>query len=331
MIILTLVVIAVALWGLVWLMHQQRIKPAAPSVLFNEEQTELAERLRRHVNMLAGTIGERNFWHFAGLEAAAEYIEARLEASGLKVERQEYEVAQKRVRNLIVEIPGTDLAEEILLVGAHYDSASGSPGANDNASGVAALLELADHQGKKRFRRTLRLAAFTNEEPPFFKSRQMGSRLYADRARARGDKIVGMICLETIGYYSQQSSSQNFPFPAMEFFYPEQGNFVAFVTNLSSRELLKQSLAAFRRHSDFPSESLAAPALLPGVDWSDHWAFWRAGYPAVMLTDTAPYRYRYYHSDADTPDKLSYPEFARVVEGVVTMVDLLLNSGGERR
>jgi len=325
MTILIPVLVAVALLAVAWHARQRRIAAVETPVTLSAEQAALAERLRGHVDMLAATIGERNLWHYADLEAAAAYIEARWRAVGLKVERQHYQVEQRRMSNLIAELPGMDLAEEILLIGAHYDSVRSSPGANDNASGVAALLELGEQLANKKFRRTLRLVAFTNEEPPFFKSAQMGSRIYVERARARDDKIIGMLCLETLGYYTQQPSSQSFPFGPMAFFYPDKGNFVAFVANPASGDLLKKSLSAFRRHSDFPAEKLKAPALLPGVDWSDHWSFWRAGYPAIMLTDTAPYRYLYYHSWEDTPEKLSYPEFARVFEGVERMVDSLLN------
>jgi Zn-dependent M28 family amino/carboxypeptidase len=333
MLIPVLVLCALALLALVWHFRQQRLaRPGIPLVL-SAEQAALAERLRGHVNALATGIGERNLWRYAELAAAAAYIESRLQASGLKVEGQEYVVEQRRVRNLLVELPGSDLAEEILVVGAHYDSVRNSPGANDNASGVAALLELAGQLANRRFRRTLRLVAFTNEEPPFFKGEQMGSRIYAERARARGDRIVGMICLETLGFYSQEPASQRFPFAPMALVYPEQGNFIAFVGNFSSQKFLRRSLAAFCHHSQFPAEQLVAPAQLPGVDWSDHWSFWRVGYPAIMLTDTAPYRYLFYHSAADTPDKLTYPEFALVVEGVAGMVGFLLDleSGGAGR
>ena len=326
MIILALVLIAVALVVVAWFVRQRRVQRAAvPVAVLTEPQAALAMRLRGHVEKLGQAIGERNLWHYAELEAAADYIEAQFRANGLEVEQQEYLARQQRVRNLVADIPGNELPEQILLVGAHYDSVSGSPGADDNGSGVAALLVLAGQLADKRSKRTLRLVAFANEEPPFFKSEQMGSRVYAEQQASRGEQIVGMICLETIGYYTQDRSSQNFPFPPMVVYYPDQGNFIAFVANFSSQRLLEKSLAAFRRSSNFPAEGLVAPGLLPGVDWSDHWSFWRAGYPAIMITDTAPYRYPYYHSRQDTPDKLSYPEFARVVEGVVAMVWDLAN------
>ncbi|NOQ52746.1 MAG: M20/M25/M40 family metallo-hydrolase [Desulfuromonadaceae bacterium] len=324
MMILSILLIGAALLAVAWFSRHKWLQRTALPVL-SAEQAALATRLQGHVTMLGQSIGERNLWHHAELDAAADYIEAQFRAAGLRVERQEYLAEGKRVGNLVAEIPGAEYPEQILLVGAHYDSVLGSPGANDNGSGVAALLELARQLADSRPKRTLHLVAFVNEEPPFFKSVDMGSRIYAEQARGKRDKIVGMICLETIGYYIQEPGSQNFPFLPMVIYYPDEGNFIAFVTNLSSRRLLKKSLAEFRKQSDFPAEGLVAPGWLPGVDWSDHWSFWRVGYPAIMITDTAPYRYPYYHSWEDTPDKLSYPEFAQVVEGVVGMVRGLTN------
>jgi Zn-dependent M28 family amino/carboxypeptidase len=171
----------------------------------------------------------------------------------------------------------------------------------------------------------VRFVAFVNEEPPFFKSEAMGSLRYARRSRERGENIVAMVSLETIGYYSDRAGSQRYPFP-LGLFYPSTGNFLAFVSDLSSRGLMHEAIAAFRRHARIPSEGLAAPAMLPGVDWSDHWAFREAGYRAVMVTDTAPYRYPHYHVAADTPDKVDYERLARVVTGLRGMLGALAGS-----
>jgi Zn-dependent M28 family amino/carboxypeptidase len=165
----------------------------------------------------------------------------------------------------------------------------------------------------------VRFVAFVNEEPPFYRSEQMGSRVYARRSRERRDHIVAMLSLETIGYYSDEPGSQLYPFP-LRFFYPSTGNFLAFVANLGSRGLLREALASFRRNAQFPSEGVAAPAFIPGVDWSDHWSFWQESYPALMVTDTAPYRYPHYHTLQDTPDKLDYERLARVVMGLHGML-----------
>jgi Zn-dependent M28 family amino/carboxypeptidase len=223
------------------------------------------------------------------------------------------------VRNIEVEVQGSARASEIVIVGAHYDSVLGAPGANDNGSGVAAVIELARLFGGSSPSRSLRFVTFVNEEPPFSHSDAMGSRHYSRRARERGESIVAMFSLETIGYYSERPGSQHYPFP-LSFFYPSTGNFIAFVSNLSSRGLLHEAIAGFRRHAGFPSEGAAAPAFLPGVDWSDHWSFWKEGFPALMVTDTAPYRYPHYHTMQDTPDKVDYERLARVVTGLHGML-----------
>jgi Zn-dependent M28 family amino/carboxypeptidase len=277
----------------------------------------VARALHAHVNALAG--GERNFAHPAALELAARYIEASFEKSGYTPSSQLFSRGTEQVRNIEAEVPGGALAGEIVLVGAHYDSVIGSPGANDNGSGVAAMLELARLLSEAEPSRTLRFVAFVDEEPPFYRSEQMGSRHYARRSRERGENIVAMISLETIGYYSGQPGSQHYPFP-LGYFYPSTGNFIAFVSDLGSRSLLHEAVAGFRRHAAFPSEALAAPAFIPGVDWSDHWSFRQEGYPALMVTDTALYRYPYYHSAQDTPDKLDYDSMARVVTGLQAML-----------
>jgi Zn-dependent M28 family amino/carboxypeptidase len=219
-------------------------------------------------------------------------------------------------------VQGDGRAEEIVLVGAHYDSVRGSPGANDNASGVAGLIEMARLLRESRPQRTLKLVAFVNEEPPFFYFGQMGSKVYATAARARGDDIRAMLSLEMLGCYSEAPGSQGYP-PLFRFFYPDRGNFIAFVSNLRSRNVLRQTVAAFKAQSDFPCEYLAGPAIVPGVSWSDQLSFWRAGYPGVMVTDTAFYRYPYYHSPSDTPDRLCYPEMGRVVVGIARAVAML--------
>ncbi|WP_291317429.1 M28 family peptidase [Desulfuromonas sp.] len=293
-----------------------------------QDMAPLRQSLEAHVSFLAGVIGERHMGRFEHLEKAAGYIEEGMTKAGLALSIQGYEVGNRVARNLLGEIPGSVRSEEVVLVGAHYDSVGGSPGANDNASGVAALLELARLLAQRRPERTVRLAAFVNEEPPFFKTGSMGSRLYARRCRQEGEQIAAMICLETIGFYTEAPGSQEFPFTPLRFFYPSKGNFLAFVGNFASRQLLGESLGAFRSASHFPAEGLTAPAWLVGVDWSDHWSFWQAGYPAIMVTDTAPFRYPHYHRPSDTPDKFCYPEMARAVAGLAEMVATL--AGGEK-
>lgn len=282
------------------------------------EERSLADNLRRHVEAVASR--EHNVINKpAELEAAARHIEFALFDSGYGVETQRFPVDRGEARNVAVAVPGGARASEIIVVGAHYDSVTGAPGANDNGSGVAALLELARLLRDAKPARTLRFVAFANEEAPFYRSDAMGSWQYARRCRMRGEQVVAMFSLETIGYYADRPGTQRYPFP-LSVFYPSTGNFIAFVANLSSRGLLHEALASFRRHAAFPSEGVAAPASIPGVDWSDHWSFWQEGYRALMVTDTALYRYPHYHTMEDTPDKVDYERLARVVKGLEGML-----------
>ena len=322
MIILTVVIIVSILLAAIY--YSERHMPgktytgAIPQL--TEEQLLLMGVLKNHIHVLAEDIGPRNIWRYEKLKEAAGYIENNFRESGYEVISQEYSVENKKVRNLEARITGETAPEEIIVIGAHYDTVEETPGANDNGSGIAALLEMARLLHGSKPSLTIRFVAFVNEEPPFFKSPSMGSLVYAREARMKGEKIVAMFSLETIGYYSNAEESQSFPFPPLRFVYPTTGNFIAFVTNFHSRKLLRKSLASFRRHAAFPSEGLAAPGWLTGVDWSDHWSFWKLDFPAVMITDTALYRYQHYHSRRDTPDKLSYPEMTLVVEGLTHMV-----------
>ncbi len=271
--------------------------------------------LAGHVRRLGGEIGERNVFRPRALAAAADHIEGTWRAQGYRVARQAYETHGVRCANLEAALPGGSRPDEVLLIGAHYDSVLGSPGANDNGSGVAALLELSRLFAAERPALTVRFVAFVNEEPPFFSTRKQGSMVYARAARARGDDIRLMVSLETIGCYSERPGSQHYP-PPFGLFYPDAGNFLGFVADLRSRGVMRRVAKAFREACDFPLEHVATFRVLPGIDWSDHRSFWRHGYRAFMVTDTAPFRYRYYHGPGDTPDKLSYPEFVGATEGL---------------
>ncbi len=283
------------------------------------EEEGIRVRLADHVQMLAGSIGERNLWHYPALRAAADYIEDNLVNLGYRPRDEPFDSRGKRVRNIIAEKPGCAAPEEVILVGAHYDSVMGSPGANDNGTGVAALLELARLLANRESRRAVRFVAFVNEEPPFSFSPEMGSVVNARAARDRGDRVLAMLALETIGYYSDRPGSQHYPFP-LNLIYPDTANFIGFVGNLGSGRLMRRAVRSFRRHTTFPAEGAAVPAWVTGVGWSDHWSFWQAGYRAIMVTDTAFYRYVYYHTAGDTPDKVDYERTARVVAGLAGVI-----------
>ena len=284
----------------------------------------MSDHLRGHVERLAGTIGERNIWQYAALNRAAEYIEQQFAASGYVPERQTYQVSRLPVSNIEATLTGSEKPSELVVLGAHYDTVTGCPGANDNATGVAAVLELARRLAQRPQRRTLKFVAFVNEEPPFFQTPQMGSVVYATAARHRHDKIVGMLSLETMGYYSDEKGSQQYPAPIASL-YPDVGNFIGFVSNVGSTRLLLRARRAFRRAVPLPVESAAFPAAIPGVGWSDHWSFWQSGYPALMVTDTAPFRYPWYHTAHDTPDKIDYARFGAVVDGLEAVTIALSN------
>jgi len=295
---------------------------SGPLPPLSSEQQLIRDNLRRHVAELAGRIGERNVWRPAALAAAAGYIRKTLEAAGYTVSLQPFTSHALTVNNLEAVLPGRTVADEIIVVGAHYDSVVGSPAANDNASGVAALLELARLLAGTALPRTVRFVAFANEEAPFFYGDEMGSKVYADRARAQGERIAAMLSLETIGYYTEQPASQRYPFP-FSLCYPETGNFIGFVGDFSSWRLVRRATGAFRASTAFPSEGVAAPRATKGVHWSDHWSFWQAGYPAIMVTDTAFYRYPHYHAATDTPEKLDYTGMARVTGGLAEVITAL--------
>jgi Zn-dependent M28 family amino/carboxypeptidase len=285
----------------------------------SEQEKTTSGLLAKHVHMLAHEIGPRNIWRRSSMESTVSYLEKVLSDLGYTVQRQEFRSYQVTSANLEVEIPGSQYPEEIIVIGAHYDTVADCPGANDNGSGVAALLELSRLLASSTPQRTIRLVAFANEEPPFFFSNTMGSSFYAARCLERKEKIVGMLSLETVGYYSDKPRSQHYPFP-FSMFYPNTANFIGFVGNIRSRQLVRQTIEAFRRNAKFPSEGLAAPSFITGVGWSDHLSFWRAGYPALMVTDTAFYRYASYHTSADTAEKLDYDRMARVVTGLVPTI-----------
>ncbi len=283
------------------------------------QEEELNVNLKNHILSLAGTIGERNLIHYKSLQNTRQYIETFLEGQGYKVDSQEYLVENAKVRNLIAEIRGGAKADEVVVIGAHYDTVFDCPGADDNTSGIAALLELARLLKTAHPARTVRFVAFVNEEPPYFQTANMGSWVYAKQLHSRHEKVVAAVSLETVGMYSDAEGSQHYP-EGFSQFYPSKGNFIGFVGNISSRSLVREMIRSFRQTTSFPSEGVAAPQWIGGVGWSDHWSFWQEGYPAVMVTDTAPFRNRNYHLPSDTPDTLDYQRMARVVRGLESVI-----------
>lgn len=307
-----------------------------------DAEQKLAHELERDLRHLAGAIGERNVSRRpAQLELAALWIEHELQSAGWEIERQEYEVQGERVRNIVAELAGTSSPKEIVVIGAHYDSVIDCPGANDNGTGVVSLLALARRLNTGRTHRrddgttavqrdgaarTLRLAFFVNEEPPWFQQNEMGSLVYARRCHQRKENVIAMLSLETMGYYTDAKNSQEYPTPILRAMFPTVGNFIGFVGSSRSAPLVRRCVNLFRSFTKFPSEGAAIPGVIPGVAWSDHWSFQIHGYPALMVTDTAPFRYPYYHTPEDTPDKVDYDKLARVTLGLEQVVMGLINN-----
>lgn len=292
-----------------------------------DAQRELSSRLEQHVMKLAGEIGERNDSNPNRYNNAADFIAEMFQESGLVP--YEDELGDKlQYRNIVAEHYGTSLPEEVIIVGAHYDTVWLSSGADDNASGVAVMLEIARQLKTKQLARTIRFVAFANEEYPHFLTDNMGSLFHAKRSYEREDKIIAMLSLEMLGYFSDEIESQSYPSP-LNWFYPNKANFIAFVSDFSSRDLLRKSIGLFRDSMTFPSEGLTAPvALIPDVRRSDQAAFWRYNYPAFMVTDTAAYRYNAYHNAKDVPERLDYDSMARVATGLIAVLEKL--AGDER-
>ncbi len=282
-------------------------------------QSDLAKRLATHVRYLSETVGERNLQRAGSLAAATDYLSGNLTQAGYAVAEKSYAVEGHAVSNLEVELTGSETSAGTIIVGAHYDSVGGTVGANDNASGVAAALELTRLLKGSHFRRTVRFVLFVNEEPRYFQTENMGSLVYARQLRQTGTPVSAMISLETIGFYSEEEGSQKYP-ALLSFFYPKRGNFIGFVGNSESRDLVRRAIRTFRESASFPSEGVAAPASLPGVGWSDQWSFWQQEYRAIMITDTAVFRYPYYHTPLDTTDKIDFEKMARVVNGIRAVV-----------
>jgi Zn-dependent M28 family amino/carboxypeptidase len=278
-------------------------------------QADLTRRLSGHVAALAGVIGERNVFRPDAYEAARDYIRRELIGARGRPGEIPFTVQGVECANLEVIVEGTAPDAPALVVGAHYDTVSGSPGADDNASGVAALIELARLLGASRPARSIRLVAFCNEEAPFFGGPHQGSMVYVRALEAAATPVHLMCSLEMLGYYDARPGSQQYP-PLLKRFYPDRGDFIGLVSNLPSRHRLRELVEAFGAAGDFPAEHLAAPEVVPGVALSDQYAFWRAGMRAVMVTDTAFYRNPHYHTGGDLPHTLDYARMADLTENL---------------
>jgi Zn-dependent M28 family amino/carboxypeptidase len=285
----------------------------------------LIANLTRHVDCLAGLIGPRHLGRFAAFMAAATYVKQELTSAGYEVSRQTYSIDDNDVANIIAERSGGRRKDEIVIVGAHYDTIPTTPGADDNASAVAVLIETSRLLRNLNPSRTIRFVGFACEEMPYFHTRGMGSQVYARQCRTLGERISGMLCLEMVGYYSTEPGSQRIPpgIPrTLHWAFPKRGDFLAAVGNPRSWRLLWQFRRGFKRSARFPLFSICLPESITEIRLSDNSSFWDHGYPALMLTDTSFFRNPHYHLSSDTPETLDYESMAQVTLGV---------AGGVRR
>ena len=273
----------------------------------------LRENLYRHVEYLSVKIGDRHLWKEGSLNNAADYIESVFTSSGYTVSRQTYLCYGQTVSNLIAEKNGTD--QEVVIIGAHYDTVPGSPGADDNASAVAGLLELARLHRERSNKKTFVFVAFANEESPCFGSNKMGSMVYAKHLKEQRKLVEVMVSLEMIGFFSKERM-QAYPLPGMGLIYPKTGNFIGVVGNFRSSKYVSFFKKGIRKYSNIRVQSLMAPEFFGGINLSDNYAFWQHGYKAVMVTDTSFFRNRNYHQETDTIDSLDFYKMAEAVKGL---------------
>src|SRR5215510_15804444 len=307
-------VLAALLGGLAWISQPIGWAPSAAPV----ERID-SRRLETHVRMLAETLAPRHWKRQDNLDRAAAYVGAQLAEAGARVTGQVYAVeGAGRYRNVTGSF-GPEGGERV-LVGAHYDAAGPLPGADDNASGVAGLLELARLLGNRQLPMRVELVAYTLEEPPFFRSEQMGSAMHAKSLKREGAVVRVMFALEMIGYFSDARDSQHYPSSAFSLYYPTEGNFISVVGKIGDGMLVRRIKKAMTGATSLPVYSINATRLIPGVDLSDHSSYWREGYPAVMITDTAFYRNSNYHTRDDTAERLDYRRMSQAVEGVFAAV-----------
>jgi Zn-dependent M28 family amino/carboxypeptidase len=281
---------------------------------------EMADYLRQIVTMLASEIGVRSFQDAERLDKTASYISDQFTSVGCQVTRQPFVFQGHTYYNIIAELRGDVSPETLLIVGAHYDAVRTTPGADDNASGVAGLLGLARELAGTRMVKTVRFVAFALEEWPVYRSRNMASFHYAKSLHENNERVDGMICLEMIGYFCDREGCQHFPFPFMNRMFPKTGNFIAMVGNMQSKAFTIRIAGSFKKATDLPVITLNAPAIMIGIDFSDHWSFGKFGYQALMVTDTAFYRNPHYHRATDTPDTLDYERMGKVVEGLIAAI-----------
>ncbi|MCX7817311.1 MAG: M28 family peptidase [Syntrophales bacterium] len=316
-------IFVILLFYLLYSLGKVKFKPA-PVTTTNEYVRHL--HIYRHVSVLAEKIGSRSVYEYEKLCQTRDYITKELELMGYKVELQTFYYNELPFSNIIATIPGTVFRDETVIFGTHYDTVYGTPGADDNASGVAVLLEICRLLKGFSPKRTLNFVFFALEEPPVFRSEHMGSFIYAKSLKERGENVIAMICLEMVGYFRDDKGGQSFPLPFMSYFYPSEPNFIAVVGNLKSRLLVETVSNLLEERKTLPVATLSTLSIIPGVDFSDHRSFWKFGYPACMITDTAFYRNPYYHTPGDRIETLDFFRMEVLLHNLVHLVKRLSES-----
>ncbi|MBF0465584.1 MAG: M28 family peptidase [Nitrospirae bacterium] len=285
-------------------------------------KADITENLKNTVYFLSKEIGPRPYSNLNALNKTSDYISASLKSYGYDVSYQPYKYKGNNYKNIYTEIKGNKTPEISIVIGAHYDTVSTTPGADDNSSGVAGLLEIARLLENSTFDKTIRFVAFTLEEPPAFMTKNMGSYVYAKSLKENNENVELMICLEMIGYFSKK---QKYPLPVLKWFYPHEGDFILLAGDTNSQHSISKVKNGFRKGTVMPVESITAPRFIPGIDFSDHRSFWKFGYNAIMVTDTAFYRNPNYHRSTDTPETLDYDSITEVVLGLKSAICEIAN------
>jgi hypothetical protein len=304
--ILILFLLIVPIFSTWLLVAQPTITKNTPSHLRLE-----SSRLKAHVIKLSKDYFPRSHANRKNLDRCAEYILTHFKKAGADTSIQEFTVFRKKYKNVIGFFG--DKASRRIVIGAHYDARMTTPGADDNASGISGLIELAYLIGKEKIDTGVELVAYALEEPPFFGTENMGSAHHAKLLHDRKVKVKCMIALEMIGYFSSAADSQLYPMPALKIFYPNKGNFIAIVGRLGQRKIVRKIKGLMKGATDLAVSSINAPTIVPGIDFSDHSNYWKYGYDAVMVTDTAFYRNQAYHEPGDTAERLNYESMGKAV------------------
>ncbi|TGD80552.1 M28 family peptidase [Hymenobacter wooponensis] len=276
-------------------------------------------RLRHHLVALTTTPEARNYLHEASLNQAADYIGTELSAAGARRTEQAYTVQGSTYRNVVGSF-GPEQGPR-LIIGAHYDVCGKQPGADDNGTGVAALLELARLLGQQpNLPYHIELVAYTLEEPPFFRTKYMGSYVHAQQLHQDKVPVKGMIALEMLGYFDDRKGSQDYPISPLQFVYGSRGNYVTVAQKFGNGRFGRQFARLYKQRASLPVKRFKAPAWLPGIDFSDHLNYWQFGYSAVLLTDTAFYRNKHYHEPTDTINRLDMRRLGLSVDALLAVV-----------